>query len=156
MIRPPFILSISDFLGNELYNRIPLPIQNFYDRHRILPRTPRRWESIPDGLLLAVSIGFSPPRGSRRAALRQKYHCLTCVSSPCRLQSDISKRPVAPPFQESSRTAYTAGALTRPQDNVSDICIFNFQGAGRISKKDPSTLILGTKSRFFPNYFIFS
>ena len=92
MIRPPLILSISDNKGKVSSERIPSPIQNIYDRHRILPRTPRRRESIPDGLLLAVSIGPSPPRGSRRAVLRQKYHYLTCVSSPCRLQSGISKQ----------------------------------------------------------------
>ena len=105
-IRPPHILSISDFNGNEFYNRIPLPIRNFYDRHRILPRTPRRWESIPDGLLLAVSIGPLPPRGSRRAVLRQKYHYRTCVAPPCRLQSGISKQ-----FNRASISGIIAGRL---------------------------------------------
>ena len=54
--------------------------------------TPVQRESTSDGLLLAVSIGSSPPRGSRRAALRQKYHYLSNVSWPCRLQTGISKR----------------------------------------------------------------
>ena len=94
MVCPPFIScsswAIYSLIAmNNSCNRPPRTLMIatvFYHVH------PGARESTSGGLQLTVSIGSSPPRGSRRAALRQKYHYLSNVSWPCRLQTGISKR----------------------------------------------------------------
>ena len=113
------------------------------------------------GRRLACSIGFQPPRGSRRAAplipeAERKYHCPFCVSSPAGCHPAFRRMSTARPFGVPAHL-HTAGAFRLPQRNVPDEWIFSCQCASEFlpstyrSRERPKTKSFGKVFQFFLN-----
>ena len=130
-----------DVIGRADSLRIStLPVNIEYARPVFIHDHPRIRGMLSGDRRLACSIGFQPPRGSRRAAplipeAERKYHYPFCVSSPAGCHPVFGRMFAALPFGVPAHLP-AAGAIPLPQRKVPDKCVFSCQCASEFS---PST-----------------